>query len=31
MPRDDDAAEHKGQLPPFTPPKFNWNQDNLYK
>ena len=29
MPGDDDAVEHKGQLPPFTPPKFNWNQDNL--
>ena len=28
---DDDATEHKGQLPPFTPPKFNWNQDNLYE
>ena len=31
MPGDDDATEHKGQLPPFTPPKFNWNQDNLYE
>ena len=31
MPGDDDAVEHKGQLPPFTPPKFNWNQDNLYE
>ena len=30
MPGDDDATDHKGQLPPFTPPKFNWNQDNLY-
>ena len=27
----DDATEHKGQLPPFTPPKFNWNQENLYE
>ena len=31
MPGDDDATEHKGQLPPFTPPKYNWNQDNLYE
>ena len=31
MPGDDDATDHKGQLPPFTPPKFHWNQDNLYK
>ena len=31
MPGDDDATEHKGQLPTFTPPKFNWNQDNLYE
>ena len=29
MPRDDD--DHKGQLPPFTPPKFSWDQDNLYE
>ena len=30
---DVDAAEDtpKVQLPPFTPPKFHWNQDNLYK
>ena len=28
---DNDATEHKGQLQPFTPPKFNWNQDNLYE
>ena len=27
----DDAVDHKGQLPPFTSPKFNWNQDNLYE
>ena len=25
------APEHKGHLPPFTPPRFNWNQDNLYE
>ena len=31
MPSDDNAAEHKGQLPPFKPPRFNWNQNNLYK
>ena len=31
MPGDDEATEHKGQLPPFTPPKFNWNQDNKYE
>ena len=32
MPGDDDGApEHKGHLPPFTPPRFNWTQDNLYK
>ena len=31
MPGDDAATEHKGQLPPFAPPKFNWNQDNLYE
>ena len=31
MPGDDDAADHKGQLPPFTPPKFHWGQDNLYE
>ena len=29
MPGDDD--DHKGQLSPFTPPKFNWGQDNLYE
>ena len=29
MPGDDD--DHKSQLPPFTPPKFNWGQDNLYE
>ena len=31
MSGDNDAIEHKGHLPPFTPPKFNWNQDNLYE
>ena len=31
MPGDDDATDHNGQLPPFTPPKFNWDQDNLYE
>ena len=34
MPSDnngDGAPEHRGHLPPFTPPRFNWNQDNLYK
>ena len=34
MPSDDNgdgAPEHKGHLPPFTPPRFNWIQDNLYK
>ena len=29
MPGDND--DHKGQLLPFTPPKFNWGQDNLYE
>ena len=31
MPGDEDATEHKCQLLPFKPPKFNWSQDNLYK
>ena len=33
MMADADAAGDtpKVQLPPFTPPKFHWNQDNLYK
>ena len=31
MPGDDDATDHNGQLPPFSPPKFHWGQDNLYK
>ena len=29
MPGDDDgdgAPEHKGHLPPFTPPRFSWNR-----
>ena len=29
MPGDHDAVDHKGQFPPFTSLKFNWNQDNL--
>ena len=29
MPGNDD--DHKGQLPPFTPAKFTWGQDNLYE
>ena len=28
---EDDGDAHKGQLPPFTPPKFHRGQDNLYK
>ena len=30
---DADAVDDtpKVHLPPFTPPKFHWNQDNLYK
>ena len=31
MPGDDDATDHKGQLPPFTLPQIHWGQDNLYK
>ena len=34
MPGDDDgngAPEHKGHLPPFTPPRFNRTQGNLYE
>ena len=34
MPVDDNgdgAPEHKGHLSPFTPSKFDWNQDNLYE
>ena len=31
MPGDDDVTDHEGLLPPFTPPNFNWNQDNLYE
>ena len=26
-----DMDAPKPQLPPFTPPKFHWNQDNLYE
>ena len=26
-----DADAPKPQLLPFTPPKFHWNQDNLYE
>ena len=29
MPGDNEVDAHKGQLPPFTPPKFHWGQDNL--
>ena len=31
MPGENDGDTHKVQLPPFTPPKFHWNQDNLYE
>ena len=34
MPSDDNgngAPEHTGHLAPVTPPRFNWNQDNLYE
>ena len=31
MPGEDDAVDYKDPLPPFTPPKFNWSQDNLYE
>ena len=34
MPSNDDgdgAPEHKGHLPPFTPLRFHWTQDNLYE
>ena len=31
MPGEDDGDGPRGQLPPFTPPKFNWNQHNLYE
>ena len=27
----DDVDAPKAQLLPFTPPKFHWNQDNLYE
>ena len=26
-----DASAPKPQLPPFIPPKFHWNEDNLYE
>ena len=28
---DTDGETPKVQLPPFTPPKFHWNQDNLHE
>ena len=28
---DNDTVEHKSHQPHFTPPRFNWHQDNLYK
>ena len=31
MPGEDDGDGPRGQLQPFTPPRFNWNQDNLYE
>ena len=31
MPGEDDGDGPRGQLPPFTPPRFNWNQDSLYE
>ena len=31
MPGEDDGDGPGGQLPPFTPPRFNWNQDNMYE
>ena len=31
MPGEADGDGPRGQLPPFTPPRFNWNQDNLYE
>ena len=31
MPGEDDGDGPRGQLPLFTPPRFNWNQDNLYE
>ena len=31
MPGEDDGYGPRGQLLPFTPPRFNWNQDNLYE
>ena len=31
MPGNDDASDQRGQLLPFSPPKCNWNEDNLYE
>ena len=31
MPGNDDASDHRGQLTPFSPPKFSCNKDNLYE
>ena len=31
MSGEDDVDGPRGHLPPFTPPRFNWNQDNLYE
>ena len=31
MPGEDGGDGPRGQLPPFTPHRFNWNQDNLYE
>ena len=31
MPGEDDGDGPRGQLPLFTLPRFNWNQDNLYE
>ena len=31
MPGEDDGDGPRGQLPPFIPPRFNWNQVNLYE
>ena len=31
MPGEDGGDGPRGQLQLFTPPRFNWNQDNLYE
>ena len=31
MSGDNSVSDHRGQLPPFLPTRFNWNQDNLYE